>query len=49
MSIGFISIATSAIQLYGYGWGFIKSYIKKVMFGKNKSVEDELEKYYNKK
>ena len=49
ISIGFISIATSAIQLYGYGWGFIKSYIKKVMFGKNKSVEDELEKYYNKK
>ena len=49
VSIGFISIATSAIQLYGYGWGFIKSYIKKVMFGKNKSVEDELEKYYNKK
>ena len=49
VSIGFISIATSAIQLYGYGWGFIKSYIKKIIFGKNKSVEDELEKYYNKK
>ncbi len=49
ISIGFISIATSAIQLYGYGWGFIKSYIKKVMFKKNKSVEDELDKYYNKK
>ena len=49
LSIGFISIITSAIQLYGYGWGFLKSYIKKVMFRKNKSVEDELEKYYNKK
>ena len=51
LSIGFISILTSAIQLYGYGWGFIKSYINKVMFGKNKtiSIEDELEKYYNKK
>ncbi len=49
LSIGFISIVTSAIQLYGYGWGFIKSYIKKVMFRKNKSVEDELNKYYNKK
>ena len=47
--IGFLSIITSAIQLYGYGWGFIKSYVKKVMFGKNKSVEDELNKYYNKK
>ena len=49
ISIGFISIITSAIQLYGYGWGFLKSYIKKVMFRKNKSVEDELNKYYNKK
>ena len=49
ISIGFISIITSAIQLYGYGWGFLKSYIKKVMFRKNKSVEEELEKYYNKK
>ena len=49
LSIGFISIITSAIQLYGHGWGFLKSYIKKVMFRKNKSVEDELEKYYNKK
>ena len=49
LSIGFISIITSAIQLYGYGWGFLKSYIKKVTFRKNKSVEDELEKYYNKK
>lgn len=49
LSIGLLSIVTSAIQLYGYGWGFIKSYIKKVMFGKNKSVEDELNKYYNKK
>ena len=49
LSIGFLSIITSAIQLYGYGWGFIKSFVKKVMFGKDKSVEDELNKYYNKK
>ena len=49
LSIGFLAIITSVIQLYGYGWGFIKSFVKKVMFGKNKSVEDELNKYYNKK
>lgn len=49
ISIGFLSIITTAIQLYGYGWGFIKSYVKKVMFGKNKSTEDQLAKYYNKK
>ena len=49
LSIGFISIATSAIQLYGYGWGFIKSYIKKVILKKDRAVEEELAKYYNKK
>lgn len=49
LSIGFISIATSAIQLYGYGWGFIKSYIKKVILKKDRAVEEELDKYYNKK
>lgn len=49
ISIGLLSIITSAIQLYGYGWGFIKSYVKKVMFGKTKTVDDELNKYYNKK
>ena len=49
LSIGFISITTSAIQLYGYGWGFIKSYIKKVILKKDRAVEEELAKYYNKK
>ncbi len=49
LSIGFLSIVTTAIQLYGYGWGFIKSYVKKVMFRKNKSDKYELNKYYNKK
>ena len=49
ISIGLLSIITTAIQLYGYGWGFIKSYFIKVVFAKNKSVEDELDKYYNKK
>ena len=49
ISIGFLSVITSAIQLYGYGWGFIKSYIDKVMFGKKQTEKDELEKYYNKK
>lgn len=49
ISIGFISIITSGIQLYAYGWGFIKSYVKKVMFTNNETGEKELEKYYNKK
>ena len=49
ISIGFLSILTSAIQLYGYGWGFIKSYIKKIMMKKKQDVKEELSKYYNKK
>ncbi len=49
ISIGFLSIITSAIQLYGYGWGFIKSYIDKIVFRKKQTEKDELEKYYNKK
>ena len=49
ISIGFLSVITSAIQLYGYGWGFIKSYIDKVIFGKKQTGKNELEKYYNKK
>ena len=49
LSIALISIITTAIQLYGYGCGFIKSFIKKVIFGNTQSVKDELNKYYNKK
>lgn len=47
--IGILSIITSAIQLYGYGWGFIKSYVKKIMFKKTTTADEELNKYYNKK
>lgn len=49
LSIGILSIITSAIQLYGYGWGFIRSYVKKVIIGKKHIEKDELNKYYNKK
>ena len=49
ITIGFLSIITSAIQLYGYGWGFIKSYFKKVLLSKKNTEKEELDKYYNKK
>ncbi|HUI33098.1 MAG TPA: glycosyltransferase [Dysgonamonadaceae bacterium] len=49
ISIGLLSIVTSTIQLYGYGWGFMKSYVKKVLIGKKNSEKEELNKYYNKK
>lgn len=37
LPIGFLSIITSAIQLYGYGWGFIKSFIDKIIFRKKQT------------
>ena len=49
IKIGFLSILTSAIQLYGYGWGFLKSFTQKVILRKREKIESELEKYYNKK
>lgn len=49
VSIALLSILTSAIQLYGYGWGFIKSFVKKIVIGKKNSQKEELSKYYNKK
>ena len=48
-SIGILSVITTAIQLYGYGWGFIRSYVIKVIIGKKQTEKDELNKYYNKK
>ncbi len=47
--IGAISVFTSAIQLYGYGLGFIRSFIKKVVFNRNNDKDRLLEKYYKKK
>ncbi len=49
LSIGILSVITSAIQLYGYGLGFLKSYIEKVIIRKKQTSKDELNKYYNKK
>lgn len=49
ISIGTLSVITSAIQLYGYGWGFIKAFIKKIILRRRNEKEKELEKYYKKK
>jgi len=35
LKIGFLSIITSAIQLYCYGWGFLKSFVKLNIFRMN--------------
>ena len=48
ISVGALSILTAAIQLYGYGYGFLKAFIKKVVLKRN-DRQNELEKYYKKK
>lgn len=49
ISIGFLSILTAAIQLYGYGLGFIRAFIKKIILRRRDDKDKELEKYYKKK
>ena len=49
ISIGVLSLFTSAIQIYGYGLGFIRAFIKKIIFRKRNDKDQELEKYYKKK
>lgn len=48
LSVGALSIITSCIQLYGYGYGFLKAFIRKVILKRN-DRDSELEKYYKKK
>ena len=48
LSVGALSIITSSIQLYGYGYGFLKAFIKKAVLKRN-DRESELDKYYKKK
>jgi hypothetical protein len=33
-TVGLLSVATSFIQLYAYGWGFLKAYIFRKIFKK---------------
>lgn len=47
-SVGGLSIVTSAIQLYGYGYGLLKAFARKSILKRN-NRENELEKYYKKK
>ncbi len=49
LSIGVLSIVTSAIQLYGYGQGFIKAFLNKIIFKRRNEKNKELDKYYKKK
>ena len=49
LRIAALSIVTSIIQLGGYGIGFLKAFVKKVIFRKTGNMDAELEKLYKKK
>lgn len=49
IKIGGLSIIASAIQLYGYGCGFIKMFISKIILGRRDDQKKDLNKYYRKK
>lgn len=49
IAIGGLSVIASAIQLYGYGCGFIKMFVRKIVLGRRDDKEKELDKYYRKK
>lgn len=40
--IAVLSVPAAAIQLGGYGCGFIKAYVTKIIFGKGRNIEEEI-------
>ena len=36
------AVPAAAIQLYGYGAGFIKAYVTKILFGRGRDVQEEI-------
>lgn len=40
--ISFLSILTSMVQLFGYGYGFLKAYFLKIILRKGRNVEEEI-------
>ena len=49
LPIAFLSILTCAIQLGGYGFGFLKAFMTKVVLHRKVDREAELAKHYKKK
>lgn len=42
LKISFLAIITSFIQLWGYGTGFITAFIRKILLGKGRDIEEEI-------
>lgn len=42
LKISILAIPASILQLGGYGCGFIKAYVTKILFGKGRNIEEEI-------
>lgn len=42
LKISILAIPASILQLGGYGCGFIKAYVTKILFGKERNIEEEI-------
>ncbi len=42
VKISALAIITSMVQLYGYGYGFLRAYLLKIIFRKGRNVEEEI-------
>ena len=43
LKIALLAVPAAAIQLYGYGTGFIKAYFTKIILRRGRNVNDEIE------
>ena len=43
LKIGFLGVAAAMVQLLGYGTGFIKAYVNKIILGKGRNINEEIE------
>lgn len=43
LKVALLSVPASAIQLFGYGTGFIKAWIEKIVLGRGRNIEEEIE------
>lgn len=43
LNVAVKSVAASFVQLVGYGTGFIKAYISKIILGRGRNIEEEIE------
>ena len=41
--IAFLGVAAAMVQLLGYGTGFIKAYVRKIILGKGRDISEEIE------